>query len=71
MDVKKIVCDNAYPKNKCMCPKWFYGLFLICGLKKWLGLAIHRLACPDLAVDQSPNARTYKSHRYTSQVKKT
>ncbi len=35
----------------------------------WLGLAILSLACPDLAADQSPNSRTYKLHRYASQLK--
>ncbi len=34
-----------------------------------LGLAVLRLAWLDLAVDQSPNSRTYKSEWYTSQLK--
>ncbi len=40
-----------------------------CFTGRWLGLAISSLACQDLAADQSPNSRTYKAHKYTSQVK--
>jgi hypothetical protein len=45
------------------------GIGRLTASHQWLGLAVFSLACPDLAADRHPNSNTFKSHRYTSQLK--
>jgi hypothetical protein len=42
------------------------GIGCLTTSRQWLGLAISRLACPDLAADCCPNSNTCKSHRYAT-----